>query len=227
MTDRRKVATSRDDDSGASSKDLELSDLVITAQHEVQQVLLPPVFNHSMRVLHLALHLAGRRVPGDRDALAVAALFHDAGTADSNNGYQRFELEGADAAAKLLESWGWPPERVRPVWVAIALHTSAGIAERFGNIAQVLRTAVLVDLRRTNMPVPSTPELTRRLAMYPRLRIESLLPEVVIRQALEPGKEMKAPPYTWPGCLVAGQRAGERTSVAHRSSGHSSRTAAL
>jgi hypothetical protein len=179
------------------------SELVMAAKETMRRALHPSIFNHTMRVLHLAWHAStGSTVP-DREGLAVAVLFHDSGTAQENNGEQRFEVEGADAAARFLERWDWPPQRIRPVWEAIALHTSAGIAERFGPLAQLVRASVLVDLGRMELPVASTPELESRLASFSRLDIDRVLPELIVDQALQPGRAMKAPPFSWPGALVS------------------------
>jgi HD superfamily phosphohydrolase YqeK len=179
------------------------SQLVTAAEESMRRALHPSVFNHTMRVLHLARHLSDHGTSADQQSLAVAVLFHDSGTVDDNNGEQRFEVEGADAAARFLERWDWTPERIQPVWQAIALHTSPGIAERFGALAQLVRAAVLVDLRRTELPVAADRELDALLASYPRLDIERVLPDLVVAQALEPGRDTKAPPYSWPGALVA------------------------
>jgi HD superfamily phosphohydrolase YqeK len=174
----------------------------------MREALHPSIFNHTMRVLHLATHLPAAQPPPDQEALAVAVLFHDSGTIEKNNGEQRFEVEGADAAARFLERWEWTPERIRPVWEAIALHTSPGIAERFGPLAHVLRAAVLIDLGRTTMPVASTPALDDQLARYPRLDIDRVLSDMVVAQALERRAAMKAPPFSWPGALLAEHLAG-------------------
>jgi hypothetical protein len=47
-------------------------------------------------------------------------------------GYQRFEVDGADASVEFLKASGVPHESVEIVWDAIALHSpsSRGIAER-------------------------------------------------------------------------------------------------
>jgi hypothetical protein len=187
-------------------------ELITSAQETMRALLHPSVFNHTMRVLHLAQHLAASSTtPPDPQALAVAVLFHDSGTAPENNGEQRFEVDGADAAARFLERWGWTLERTREVWEAIALHTSPGIAERFGPLAQVVRGAVLVDLGRTELPVASTPGLDADLARYPRLDIERVLPGLVVDQALGPRRAMKAPAFSWPGALVEDHLAGRVT----------------
>jgi hypothetical protein len=179
------------------------SELVITAEAAMRAALHPSIFNHTMRALYLARHLSAQQPAPDQEALAVAVLFHDSGTIEQNNGEQRFEVEGADAAARFLERWHWTPERIKPVWEAIALHTSPGISERFGPLARLTRAAVLIDLGRTEMPIASTVALDVQLARYPRLDIDRVLPDVVVAQALERGEAMKAPPFSWPGALVA------------------------
>ncbi len=183
------------------------SELLTAAAQAMRAGLHPAVFNHTMRVLHLARHLAAHEGAADEELLGVAVLFHDAGTLEENNGEQRFELEGADAAARFLTGWDWSPERIRPVWEAITLHTSPGIAERFGPVARLMRTAVLVDLRRIRLPVASTSSLEAWLDRYPRLGIDRVLPDLVVAQALARPGDMKAPPFSWPGALVAGHRA--------------------
>ena len=186
------------------------SELVTSARETMRAALHPSIFSHTMRVLCVARHLsAARRTAPDHEALAVAVLFHDSGTADENNGEQRFEVEGADAAARFLDYWGWPAERTQRVWEAIALHTSPGIAERFGSLAQLVRSAVLVDLGRTEMPIASTPALGADLARYPSLDIDRILPHLVVAQALGQGQDVKAPPFSWPGALVAEHLAGQ------------------
>jgi hypothetical protein len=189
------------------------SEVVNAAEDAMRAALHPAVFNHTLRVLRLAEHLSVEHAAPDQEALAVAVLFHDSGTAPENNGEQRFEVEGADAAARFLEQWHWSPERSRSVWEAIALHTSPGIAERFGTLARLVRSAVLVDLGRIELPVPSTPELQDALARLPRLDVDRVLPEAVVAQALEPGRSTKAPPFSWPGALVADHLAGRPLST--------------
>jgi hypothetical protein len=184
------------------------SELVIAAEDTMKRALHPSIFNHTMRVLQLARHLPAPQPAPEQEALAVAVLFHDSGTIEENNGEQRFEVEGADAAVRFLERWNWRPERIAPVWEAIALHTSPGIAERFGPLAQLARAAVLIDLGLAEMPVASTPALLNQLARYPRLHIDRVLPDMVVAQALERGAAMKAPPSSWPGALVAEHLAG-------------------
>ena len=70
-------------------------------------------------------------------------------------------------------------------------------------MARLLRTAVLIDLRLAELNVAPTPELDNHLAQHPRDDVDQVLPHEVLRQALRPGREAKAPPSSWPGTLLA------------------------
>ncbi|MGW4004057.1 HD domain-containing protein, partial [Streptomyces nigra] len=76
-----------------------------SAYTHVRGVLDPAILNHSIRVWLVAEHLGRKQGIGDwaREALAVACLFHDTGTAAPYDGPQRFEVEGADAARAFLK----------------------------------------------------------------------------------------------------------------------------
>ncbi|MEU6546132.1 HD domain-containing protein [Streptomyces sp. NPDC046859] len=179
------------------------------AYTHVSGVLAPAVLQHSVRVWLLADHIGRRQgVDGsEREALAVACLFHDAGTADVYDGPQRFEVEGADAARVFLAGHAWPQPLVRSVWEAIALHTSPGIAERMGRLPRLVREGVLADFGRTDLIPPGDEKaLTTALAAFPRLDIEAVLSGAVVAQALR--RPEKAPPSSWPGGLLAAHRAG-------------------
>ncbi|MGW9595397.1 HD domain-containing protein [Streptomyces chartreusis] len=169
-------------------------------QH-VSSILRPAIVNHSVRVWLLADHV-GRQEGMDtqaREALAVACLFHDAGTASLYDGPQRFEVEGADAACEFLSGHSWPAPLVQQVWEAIALHTSPGIAERMGTLTALVRFGVMADFGSIDMH--TTDSLASRLGHFPRLDIETELGDAVVAQALR--RREKAPSASWPGVLLA------------------------
>jgi HD domain len=113
----------------------------------VRDVLHPQIFNHSVRTFLLGRQAAMRDGVTDLDSesLCLAALFHDSGTAVGYDGPARFEVEGADAAARFLQQRGWSAAVVDPIWEAIALHTTPGIPERRGPIAHYLRRGVEIE----------------------------------------------------------------------------------
>lgn len=93
----------------------------------------PLLFNHVLRS-YLFGELLGRAkgLKFDSELFFLGAVFHDLGQTERFMGHQRFEVDGADAAAEFLKDKGVPHESVDVVWDAIALHSpsSRGIAER-------------------------------------------------------------------------------------------------
>ena len=62
--------------------------------------------------------------------LFVACILHDVSTAaDYDAVPERFEVVAADAAVRVLLAHGFPEATARDAWLAMALHTSPGIAE--------------------------------------------------------------------------------------------------
>lgn len=180
--------------------------LVRAVQDELFPRLHPAIVNHSVRVFVFAQSIADlERVAVDVQALHVAALFHDAGTAQTHDGPHRFEIEGADAAAAFLTRHSWEASRVDAVWEAIALHTSPQIAERRGPLTRYLRLGVRTDFGdQTLLPHPDR-QRGRAEALHPRLGVEQVLADAVIQQALR--DPSKAPPASWPGALLQAHEA--------------------
>lgn len=163
----------------------------------------PAVVNHSIRTYLHASAIADTRGITDfpADLLFLACVLHDIGTADEFDGTQRFEVDGADAAAEFLTERGLSADRVDPVWEAIALHTSPQIAERRGPVTMLTRLGVLADFG-----APGGVDRSGLETRYPRLDIERVLRDAVVAQALRnPGK---APDSSWPGGLLRAHRQG-------------------
>ncbi len=190
---------------GMVSDALPQSALTQSAMRHVRAIEAEPIFNHSVRTFLYARASAAAAAEEeiDLEALFVACLFHDAGTATRHDGSQRFEVEGADAAVAFLRQYGWERARMDAVWEAIALHTSPGIAERRGPIARYTRLGVRVDFGTASLAEPGYAAAVE--AEYPRLDVERTLSTLVVNQALH--RPAKAPAGSWPGALVAAHRA--------------------
>jgi hypothetical protein len=91
----------------------------------------PLVFNHVLRT-YVFGELLGRakRLNFDSELFYLGAVLHDLGQTERFMGNQRFEVDGADAAAAFLKDKEVPAELIEVVWDAVALHTSNGIVER-------------------------------------------------------------------------------------------------
>jgi hypothetical protein len=95
----------------------------------IRDVSTPLLFDHSRRVF-LWASLQGERhgLDHDRELLYVGAMFHDLGLVEGHRSeHERFEIDGANAARRFLESYGLPEAHVMTVWESIALHTTPEI----------------------------------------------------------------------------------------------------
>ncbi|QEW01960.1 HD domain-containing protein [Microbacterium lushaniae] len=157
------------------------------------------IFNHSVRAYLLAQAQASETdAAPDAETLFLACIFHDCGTAAVDPGPERFEVEGADAAARFLADAGWDAERIDEVWQAIALHTTPGIAERRGPVPRLTRLGVLADFGAGAVSPAVRRDVERE---YPRLEIERVLSDAVVRQAID--RPEKAPSGSWAGAMRA------------------------
>jgi len=88
------------------------------------------IFNHSLRTFLFAGLLAKRRgIAHDPDLLFVASILHDTGLSRAYmSNEERFEVDGANLARRVLHRHGVSGFRAGIVWDAIALHDSGGIA---------------------------------------------------------------------------------------------------
>lgn len=91
----------------------------------------PLLFNHSSRVYYFGA-LAGKQrgLKYDAELLYAGAMFHDLGLMhDHSSDHDRFEVDGANAAADFLRQRGISEHDIETVWTAIALHTTPGIPQ--------------------------------------------------------------------------------------------------
>jgi hypothetical protein len=164
----------------------------------------PSVANHSIRSYLFARLLADHRgVAAGRDfdplLLFAACLLHDIGLSERGNGDQRFEVDGADVAAKFLTEHGLPAGNVDAVWLAIALHTSPGIAERRGPLCELTRAGITMDFGLHPDAVTDAQAAAIHEA-YPRLAMVRSLVDAIVEQART--RPDKAPRYSLPGELL-------------------------
>ena len=142
----------------------------------VREVSSPSIFNHVMRTYFFA-ELLGRKsaLKYDSELLYFASVMHDLGLTEKFQGAERFEVDGADAAAAFLSSRRLPREKVDLVWDAIALHTTVGIAHRKQPEVALVHFGAGVDaigLRFEEIPKSLVAEI---LETYPRLAFKKAL----------------------------------------------------
>ena len=101
-------------------------------------------------------------------------------------GQQRFELDGADAAAEFLKDKGAPKESVEVVWDAVALSTSRGIVERKRPEIALINAGAVVDVFGFGVDQLPKEAVAQVIAAFPRTGFkkayQKVLAEVVARK---------------------------------------------
>jgi HD domain len=186
----------------ASRLDLPNSDIACAARQFVFDVSLGFVAHHSVRSYLFARELAAakglrRDVDYDDELVFLSCILHDLGVTEYANGDQRFEVDGADAAARFLRDHGVPEARVSTVWQAIALHTSVGLAHKFGPEQAVAQMGISADIVGTDRRMLPPGFADRVHASWPRHDAGYALAELVARQV--EANPAKGHPLTFPG----------------------------
>lgn len=130
--------------------DVEIPDsqLVADATELVRDVASELLFDHSRRVfLFGSMQGRNRGLEYDPELLYVGAMFHDLGLTETyQRSDQRFEIDGADEAARFLRERELPQDRIRLVWTAIALHTTPEIPSRMESEIALVTAGVELDV---------------------------------------------------------------------------------
>ncbi|GLQ46487.1 phosphohydrolase [Dyella lipolytica] len=128
------------------------------------------LFNHSSRVYYFGA-LAGKQRGHSFDAelLYVGAMFHDMGlTPKYSSVKDRFEVDGANAAASFLRSHGISQADIDTVWTAIALHTTPGIPQYMQPVVALVTAGVEMDVLGLTYSQYSDAERDAIVQTYPR-----------------------------------------------------------
>jgi hypothetical protein len=128
------------------------------------------LFHHSSRVYYFAA-LAGqqRELNFDAELLYAGAMFHDMGlTPTYSSEHDRFEVDGANAAADFLRSRGIAQSDIYTVWTAIALHTTPGIPIYMHPVVALLTAGVEMDVLGLSYEQYSDAERNAIVQAHPR-----------------------------------------------------------
>jgi hypothetical protein len=106
------------------------------------------LFHHSNRVFLFGA-LAGQRkaLQVDLELLYLGAMFHDMGLQPPYaSAHERFEVDGANAAAAFMRAHNIDERDVEDVWDAIALHTTPGIPKHKRPVVALVTAGVEMDV---------------------------------------------------------------------------------
>src|SRR5258706_4505702 len=146
------------------------SDLARKARALAENVHTPTFIHHIHRTYWFAEFLAKKRqLTFDREVVYIASILHDLGLTDRYCADKRFEVDGAEAAARFLGEQHDPKLKTDLVWDAIALHSSDVAALKAPEIAFVHLGAHIGEI---------SPQLIDdTLALYPRLGFKKAFTE--------------------------------------------------
>jgi hypothetical protein len=130
----------------------------------------PLIYHHSRRVFVFgSLRAEVLGLKPDPELLYVASMLHDTGLLTPfSDAEQRFEVDGADHARRLLLEHGIAPAEADKVWTAIALHTTPGIPTRMGPEIAATHIGVLVDVVGLWLDAFAAEQLEEITATHPR-----------------------------------------------------------
>jgi hypothetical protein len=162
------------------------------------------IANHCVRSYLFARELAaadGLRsgVDYDDELVFLSCVLHDLGVTEYGGGDQRFEVEGADAAVRFLHEQGVSDDQATTVWQSIALHTSVGLADRFGPEQSVSHFGISLDINGFDEARLSPGFADRVHAAWPRHDLGYAIAELIARGTQS--NPSKAPPFSFPAHL--------------------------
>lgn len=144
----------------------------------------PAILNHVHRTYWFAEFLAKKReMKFDRELVYVASLLHDLGLSHDHSADKRFEVDGADAASRFLLANDYPPAKTDIVWDAIALHSSADIADRREPEIALVHFGAHVDVMGLRIEEISPQLIEDTLALYPRVGFKQAFTEALAEVA--------------------------------------------
>jgi hypothetical protein len=118
--------------------------------------------------------------------LYLGAVLHDLGQTERFMGTQRFEVDGADAAAGFLIDRRVPKEWIEVVWDAVALHTSLGIVQRKRPEIALVSAGAGADVLGFGIDQLPRETVDEVIAAFPRLGLkkayQKVLAEIVVRK---------------------------------------------
>jgi hypothetical protein len=162
----------------ARKLDLNLPDsrAVRDAYAQAREESAPWLFNHVARSWFYGAKLAQHRaLTPDAELVAVAVLLHDLGLARGGASDRRFEIVGADLGRAFALAQDMGEHRAEAIWDAIALHTTASIAQHKSADVACCQSGIACDYGGVGYQQLSDDHKKAILSAYPRLDMKNML----------------------------------------------------
>ena len=115
----------------------------------------------------------------DHEMLFLGSVLHDLGLVDEFMREDRFEVDGADAAADFLSRQGYSDAKIAVIWDAIALHTMPGVPQRKQPEVALLQLGAGIDIGAIPLDLVTPESVEIILAEYPRLGFKAAMLEAM------------------------------------------------
>jgi hypothetical protein len=164
---------------GVSVPDTPLISRAIDFARERSQ---PYLFNHVMRSWLFAAIVAERKqMVHDGEVLAVTAILHDLGLAETFDGPLRFEVEGANAARTFARNEGMDDRRAQLIWDGVALNSTPSIALYKEAEIALATMGIGLDWGGWGYEVVTGAEVSAIIEAFPRLGMKERFTQAVCR----------------------------------------------
>lgn len=142
------------------------------------------MLHHVHRTWWFAEFLGHRRqLKYDREVVYLASVLHDLGLTKEFAADQRFEVDGANAASRILRGQGYADAKADLVWQAIALHSSGGIAGLMAPEIALVHMGAHVDVMGLHYEEVTPAFVDDVLQAYPRLGFKAAFQEALAEVA--------------------------------------------
>jgi hypothetical protein len=140
----------------------------------------PFLFNHVMRTFAFGRDAGAlRSAQYDPEMLFLGSVLHDLGLVEKFQGEDRFEVDGADAAADFLSRRGYSDKKIAVIWEAIALHTTPSVPQRKQPEIALLQLGAGIDIGAIPRSLVTPESVAIILAEYPRLGFKKAMLETM------------------------------------------------
>ena len=128
------------------------------------------LFNHVMRTYAFGREAAALQgAPYDEEMFFLGAVLHDLGLVEKFIREDRFEIDGADAAADFLSKQGYSDRKIAVIWDAIALHATPGVPQRKQPEIALVQLGAGIDVGAVPRSLVTPESVEIILGEYPRL----------------------------------------------------------
>ncbi|WP_207481678.1 HD domain-containing protein [Arenibaculum pallidiluteum] len=156
------------------------TDVCIAAMELAREHSPPFLFNHVMRTFAFGRDAGARQgARFDEEMLFLGAVLHDLGLVERFIAEDRFEIDGADAAADFLSRQGYSDRKIAVIWDAIALHTTLGVPQRKQPEIALVQLGAGIDVGGIPLSLVTPETVGIILAEYPRLGFKKAMLEAM------------------------------------------------